>query len=166
MALLSLVGIPDSCVWTLDRIFQAREFLVTSLLEVCTKLVDRYDPEKLVCRHALSRESSSVVEDGKECDTIVYGSLIRGLNPIGIWPSTVTSSDIRMSVSDMMRQLKSIHCYKLKETRAYRVDHSICVFTTELQKEVDRIKEYVLPLAMDMVIDESYRKHMEEQARK
>lgn len=161
--LLTISIVPN----VIEQIIKAREVLITALLEVCTKLVDRYHTEKLVCWHVAGRESIlAFAEIGKECDTIVYGSLVRGLEPMGIWPSISTSSNIRMSASDVMRRLKSIHCYNFRESPPFFFDHSKCGFTAELEKEVDRIVEHVLPLAMDVAIDESYRKHMEEQARK
>lgn len=167
MALASSLGIADSRVWILEQIIKAREVLITALLELCSKLVDRYHTTKPSCRFVDGRTiTSRGAEIAKECDTIVYGSLVRGLEPIGIWPSAVTSSNTRMSALGMMSSLQRIRCYALREPQNIGFNHSVCDINTELEMGVSRVMEHFLPLAMDVAIDESYRKHMEEQARK
>ena len=83
-------------------------------------------------------------------------------------PSAITSSDIRMSVSELMRQLQLIHCYSLRkpESDYLKTDHSRCAFTEKLKQDIDHITKYDVPVAMKLVIDDSFRKHMTEQAEK
>lgn len=129
--------------------------------------MDCYRARAAVCRYAHNSESDhDKAEEGRKCDTIIYGSLIRGLESMGISPSAVTSSDIRMSVSDMMCELQLIRCYTLGESAMSFLNHFGCTFTAKINKELDRIKDHVVPLALDVAIDKSHRKHMEEQARK
>ena len=106
-------------------------------------------------------------EVGNECDTIVYGSLIRGLEKIGIMPSAVTSTNIRTSVSELMRQLQLIHCYSLRDPQSHSLtDHSKCAFTEKIKRDIDHINKNVVPLAINVAFSDSFQKHMKEQAEK
>ena len=146
---------------------EGRKYLIRALLEIVSNLVGCYRLEKPVCVNALVYGPNKI-ELGKECDTIVYGSLIRGLETIGIVPSFITSSDIRMSASELMRQLRLIRCYSLREpiVNAGTFHHSKCVFTEKLKQDIDRINKDVVPLAINVAVDDSFRKHMKEQAEK
>ena len=134
-------------------------------------LVNRYRTGKPVCRLVdilnLAKPPKGT-EWGQECDTIVYGSLIRGLEKIGIMPSTINSSDVRMSVSELMHQLKLIHCYCLRDPKSQLLteDHSKCAFTEKLKQDIDHINENVVLLAINVAIDDSFREHMKGQAEK
>ena len=128
-----------------------------------------YRSGDLVCSYArrfnqLGRKDTREV--GNECDTIV--SLIRGLEKIGIMPSTITSSDIRISASELMRQLQLIRCYSLGDIHlnGLKTDHSRCAFTGKLKKDIDDINKNIVPFAINVAIDDSFREHMTEQAGK
>ena len=134
-------------------------------------LANRYRSGLPVCRlvSIISlAKNPKATEWGQECDTIVYGSLIRGLETIGIMPSTITSSDIRTSVSELMHRLQLIHCYSLRDPQSYylETDHSKCAFTKKLNQDIDHITKNVVPLAVYLAIDDSFQKHMKEQAEK
>ena len=91
------------------------------------------------------------------------------LEKIGIKPFAITSSDIRTSVLELMRQLQLIHCYTLRNTQSYnsfKVDHSKCAFTEKLKQDIDHINKNVVPLAINLAISDSFREHMKEQAEK
>ena len=88
---------------------------------------------------------------------------------IGIVPSVVTSSDIRKCASTLMRDLKLLRCYSLREpqnTGFKALDHSSCAFTVRLKLEIDNINDKIVPRAVNDAIDDSFQEHMKEQAEK
>ena len=123
-----------------------------------------------VCtRVSIFKSESDEIELGKECDTIICGSLTRGLKKIGIVPSVVTSSDIRKSASTLMRDLQLLRCYTLREPQianSTTSQHSSCAFTGRLTWEIDYINDKIVPQAVNEAIDDSFQGHMKEQAEK
>lgn len=66
------------------------------------------------------------------CDTIIYGSLVRGLQDIGFYPR-VKPEDVTMSVSVLAQHLRSIRIHLVPEHNLLwpdgmirHIDHSRC----------------------------------------
>lgn len=96
----------------------------------------------------------------KECDTLVFGSIIKGLQNLDIWPGPTTPSDIDKSVSILTTDIRSLHCFALGENT--NTKHTKCKFTTTLSSAMDIIMRDIMPSG----VDESHKRHMEEQALK
>ena len=93
-----------------------------------------------------------------QCDTLMYGYLIKGLKTLGIWPNPVSPSDMHKSVTHLVNDLRSMECRALEGDIGYHAD---CVITRELYQSISLI-ESDIPSG----IDDPLRKHMEEQAKK
>ena len=102
------------------------------------------------------------LEDRNECDTLVFGSLIKGLKGLGIWPTILTSGDYHGSVSELIEGLYSLHCFVLDERTNRYTQHGYCKFTQRLNSEIKRIKKHVVPSG----VHDSHREHMNQQAEK
>ena len=101
-------------------------------------------------------------DERKECDTLVFGSLVKGLKSLGIWPTILTSEDYHGSVSELIKGLHSLHCFVLDGRTARYPQHGNCKFTQKLHSEITRIKEHVVPSG----VHDSHREHMNRQAEK
>lgn len=96
-----------SLTFTLDAIIEARSQRISDLLEMCYKLVDRYESTTLVanttvCTHDKSQE---------ECDSLVYGCLIKGLQGLKLFPRRVEASEVQSSVAAFTIELRSLKCF-------------------------------------------------------
>lgn len=100
--------------------------------------------------------------DRKVCDTLVFGSLIKGLKGLRIWPAILTSGDYHGSVLGLRKDLSSLHCFALDETRDSDTPHKYCKFNWRLDLEITRIKDTVVPSG----VHDSHREHMKQQALK
>ena len=100
----------------------------------------------------------------EECDTIVYGSLAKGLQRLKIWPGDPrvgASSMTTKTVRELYRDLKEIRNY-VWPGNGYSSDyHSGCGFTNRLHEAVDRVHQ-----DMSKQILESTRKHLDTQGTK
>lgn len=101
-------------------------------------------------------------DERKECDTLVFGSLVRGLTGLGIWPTIHTSENYHGSVSELIKGLYSLHCFVLDERIKGYTPHTGCKFTRRLELEIERIKLDVIPSG----VHDSHREHMKQQALK
>ena len=138
-----------------DTISEARQTSIAALLDACYKLVDFYQSNELVCR-------AGNIEDRKECDALVFGSLIKGLKGLGVWPTILSSEDYHGSVSGLMKGLYSLHCFVLDERINSYTQHGYCNFKWKLHSEIARIKEDVVPPG----VHDSHKEHMNQQAQK
>ena len=138
-----------------DIISEARQTSIAALLDACYKLVESYQLNELVCENGK-------LEERKECDTLVFGSLIKGFKRLGIWPTILTSGNYHGSFSELSEGLCSLHCFVLDERANRSKQHKYCKFTLKLQMEVTRIQDTVMPSG----VHESHREHMKEQALK
>ena len=102
------------------------------------------------------------LEEREECDTLVFGSLIKGFKGLGIWPTILTSGNYHGSVSELSKGLCSLHCFVLDERTDGYTQHKYCKFTLKLRMEVTRIQNTVMPSG----VHDSHREHMKEQALK
>ena len=140
-----------------ETILEARQTSIAALFDACHKLVDSYTTPQLVCRASGPWEHTR-----KECDALVFGSLIKGLKDLGIWPTTHTPGDYHGSVSALIKGLSSLHCYVLEKRSYSSTLHMGCKFTEKLELEIERIKIDVVPSG----VHDSHREHMKQQAEK
>jgi hypothetical protein len=97
-------------------------------------------------------------EYGKECDAIVYGSLLISLQSISLWPQK-KPEEIHMSVNQLVLKLRSVKTIKLPVYAEYRLydappDHGECSlvdYKWKIDTVVARIESPVL---------DSHLKHM------
>ena len=113
------------------------------------------------------------MELGHECDTTVSVSGSTGRKRIRILSSYIAPTDIRKSALTLMREIQLIRCYSPREpqdTSSIVSDYSSCALTKKLteklKQDIDHINKNIVPLAIKMAIDDSFRKHMKEQAEK
>lgn len=141
-----------------DNILRARKAILTATVEACSRFTNCYGPGPVHLPHT----ASSVIP--KQSDTLVFWSLKLGLPAIRVWPGPVNADDIHMGIDDMVMQLPDRSCCAKKDRASGRSDHSGCGYGggADLTREVVGIYDRFLPA----VFEESYRKHMEEQARK
>ena len=83
---------------------------------------------------------------------------MKGLKRIGFWPGPVSLDEVHSSVSGVIEKLLSLTCFELGNDDT----HSNCKYTYKLAAAVVQINKGVMPSG----VDESHRRHMEEQARK
>ena len=84
-----------------EEIMSIRLKAIADLLAICQRLVNRFSAEdKCICRRKRNR---------RECDVIVFGSLIKGLQALGMWP----------------------HSFEVV------VDHGSCGFQSQMEKSVN-----------------------------
>ena len=158
-----------------DRISKGRKHVIAALLESRSKLVNRYRSEKRpVCTRAgIFIQNPVRMELGIEWDTTVSGSLSRGRKTIRIVSSYTAPTDSRKSASTLMQELQLIRCYSPRDpqgTSSLASDYSSCALaeklTQKLKQDIDYINKNVVPLAIRVAMDDSFRKHMTEQAKK
>ena len=150
---------------TTDTILAARRTSIAALLDACSKLVDCYQSTQLVCqgKEHTGYSWQIVSEDARrECDTLVLGSLVRGLKGLGIWPTILPSGEYLGSVRGLIKGLRSLHCFALGEKSSKSKIHKDCKFTQNLDSEIKRIEESVMLSG----VHNSHREHMKQQAQK
>jgi hypothetical protein len=100
------------------------------------------------------------LEERNECDTLVFGSLVKGLMKLGIWPGRLSPSEVHGSVLELMENLRSLHCFALKGRGKSPGSHADCIFTIKLTAEIAEIESNIMPTE----VDDSHREHIKEQA--
>lgn len=137
---------------------KARKAILKATLTACLKYTNCYGPEQV----RLPDAASSAVTT--HCDTLVFWSLKIGLPAISAWPGPVNIDDIHAGIDDLVMQLPNKLCSASRDKDSGRSDHSSCKYSKsgDLMGEVVGIYVQILPT----VFEESYRRHMEEQARK
>ena len=98
----------------------------------------------------------------KECDTLVLGSLVKGFKGLGIWPTILPSGEYLGSIQELMKDLRSLHCFALGEKSSSDTPHKGCKFTQKIDYQIKRIEEYI----MISGVHASHREHIEQQAQK
>lgn len=91
----------------------------------------------------------------KECDAIVYGSLLRGLQELDLWPRKPADT-IKISVNELASQLQSLYNYVYP-----RSGHDSCNLAFRLR---DQIASTLSSVPNPVLA--SHRRHMRIQARK
>lgn len=143
----------------LDCIVEARKKTIVALLEACSKLVESYESDQMLCRAPADFRRPVSQEIREQCDTLVYGYLIKGLKRLSLWPGPVSPRDVQKSLTDLIHGLRSMTCFQL-QTNGYTY-HTDCVFMYDLQAKINSVE-----LNVPSGIDDPLRTHMEEQAKK
>lgn len=87
-----------------EAITNTRQFYIKELLNVPYRYVALFaaaTEKKAICRRRYSPEA---------CDVLVYGSLLKGLHKIDLWPQNSPES-LEISVYDLAAQLLSIQIF-------------------------------------------------------
>lgn len=121
---------------------------------MCSKFVESYESDDILC------QANHIQGAGRQCDTLVYGSLIKELKRLGLWPGPISPGDVDVSVKQLLNDLSSMTCFVLDGNHGR--DHVKCQFPKSLGKEIETIIESHVPSG----IDDPLRKHMLEQAKK
>ena len=153
-------------IW-IDAIIEARSERISALLEKCYKLIDQYDGttsgDTTIC---ISSHSS------KECDSLVYGCLIRGLQSLELFPERAKASQVESSVTAFADKLRSLQCFAYPDRRDYdrRYYHDInsnpshlnCGFSLVFRDQIRAIVDQQEPSG----VLEAYLTHIGEQKKK
>lgn len=113
----------------------------------------------MLCRAPADFRRPVSQEIREQCDTLVYGYLIKGLKRLSLWPGPVSPRDVQKSLTDLIHGLRSMTCFQL-QTNGYTY-HTDCVFMYDLQAKINSVE-----LNVPSGIDDPLRTHMEEQAKK
>ena len=140
-----------------DCILEARKKTIVALLEACSKLVKSYESDHMLCQGVPESWGGISPDTKRECDTLVYECLIKGLKTLGLWPGNISPSDVHKSLTQLTKELRSMTYFALESNG--RTTHDKCGFQNKLRKQIDSI---VVPSG----IDDPLRKHMKEQAKK
>ena len=133
---------------------------------MCYKLVDRYESA------TLARGSAPVCAQGfyrEECDSLVYGCLIRGLQTLKLFPKRANVSEVESSVMTLADELRSLKCFTyFSERHSYHsqyssgFSHSHCGFKAAFAEQIEVITDQEEPSG---VLEEHLR-HIDEQKKK
>ena len=81
---------------------------------------------------------------------------MKGFKGLGIWPMILPSGEYLGSVRELIKDLRSLHCFALGEKGDPNTPHKGCKFTQGLDLEIKRIEES----AMLSGVHDSHREHM------
>ena len=143
-----------------EAIIEARSVRISDLLEMCYKLVDQYESTTTyLCTHNHSRG---------ECDTLVYGCLIKGLRSLNLYPKRAEISEVKASVlafADKLRSLICLVCPDKYHSQKYssfhdgETSHTSCSFTLAFAEQIESIIDRKEPSG----VLEAHLAHMNEQ---
>lgn len=126
----------------IEAIIEARSERISALLEMCYKLVDQYESAtaggSTICTYGNSSE---------ECESLVYGCLIKGLKSLKLFPKRATVSEVESSVVALADKLRSLKCFAYPGDRkdpyyGYQgngTSHSSCGFTLAFADQIKTI---------------------------
>ena len=108
-----------------EGILEARITTLTSLVEVCHVKILFYDHSQNAtqCRHKTA-----------QCDTLIFGSLVRRFLSTGVWPgkpAELASALHGTSVQNLSEQMLAFKYDQLPRSGSYE-DHDSCVLTSQL----------------------------------
>ena len=135
-----------------EAIMEARSERISDLLKMCYKLVDQYQSTTSAGPggFTICKRSNSCLE----CDSLVYGCLIKGLQSLELFPERVKVSKIESSVNAFADKLRSLTCYVYPDNHHSNhralyfhdeydddgvIGHSSCTFTLAFAKEISSI---------------------------
>ena len=115
-------------------------------------------------------------QSSKECDSLVYGCLIRGLQNLNLYPKRVKASEVKSSVTAFANKLRSLDCFTYPQSNSnhsnsylgYReydddeASHSDCSFTLAFAVQVNAIIDQKEALG----VLEAHLTHVGEQKKK
>ena len=140
---------------------KARKAILTGIVEACSKHTSCYGPHQA----NLPGDTASSAVTTTQCDTLVYWSVRIGLPAMSAGPGPVNVDDIHLGIDDIVMQLPNRSCSATdEEPGTGRRNHAGCGHAggANLMREVVGIYARVLPT----ILEESYKRHMERQARK
>ena len=123
-----------------EAIIEARSMRISDLLEMCYKLVDQYESTtEYLCTQSQSRG---------ECDSLVYGCLIKGLRSLKLPPKRAEVSEVKASVKAFADSLRSLTCFVLPRASKGYIQggsHNNCNFTLAFAKQITSIVDQKEP---------------------
>ncbi|MCJ1368297.1 hypothetical protein MMC16_007439 [Acarospora aff. strigata] len=135
----------------IESILDIRQATVKALLNVLYDYVDRFESNKeTICR-----------ENSKECDALVYGSLLRGLQEADLWPRK-SSKTVHISVQELASKLNSLNIFIYPQDR--RRHSSSSHYNCNWAERKDLVAN-TLSSIPDPVL-ESHSRHMQIQSKK
>lgn len=102
------------------------------------------------------------IDGSKECDTLVLGSLIRGLKKLGLWPIPGCLHEVHMSVKAIIDGLLNLHCFALSGKSGCASSHDNCKFTKGLSVVLKDFQQHYILSG----VDDSRWKHMQTQSKR
>lgn len=126
-------------------IVEARSERISALLEMCYGLVDRYESTTL-----MAPEDTTICtlrdQSPNECDSLVYGCLIKGLQSLKLFPKRAEASEVESSVMAFADKLRSLRCFEYPfpyNSHGYYnhngISHSRCSFTLAFADQINAI---------------------------
>lgn len=117
-------------------------------------MIRRYDnkTKELVC-------SSRDAFEAEECDAVVYGSLVRGLQRLDLWPMK-DPYDIPYNVNTLTNKMRDLHLIKPNSSPNSDAIHGLCGFAGPILHYI-----YAIMRANQSPVVESDLRHMERQRR-
>lgn len=152
----------DSCLSLQTELYEesithARSERLKNHLSLCNGLINMY-----ASNPATSRCTVGNTADARNCDTIVLGSLIKGLKSIRLWPGPVTPAQIPFwNVNKLTDKLSRLTCVVYPGGNFGGKAHSQCRFTEILNPNIEDLNAQVEPSG---VLD-SHLKHMKRRNR-
>jgi hypothetical protein len=150
----------DDCAIS-ETIHAIRESTLKGLLDIVYQYVDKFSNlgKNTICRKAI---------DVHHCHSIMFGSLVLGLQKLKLWPGRKSPSEIFSSLQEIEHGLKGITILLYPATTVNRngfqsvpVDHSPCLFTKELNDRVDSVLNNTATMVQDF-----HMRHLEAQRSK
>jgi hypothetical protein len=136
-----LLGQPHSNFHLAENILAIRNATITKLLNIPYTILDRYGNSHgiYLCQELFEK---------KACDSIIYGSLLLGLQTRGLWPPK-TAKDIDADFESFVSSLSSLEiehlpCYP---NNVLTMDHSGCCvkdFKSQILSVLERMGDPVL----------------------
>jgi hypothetical protein len=144
-----------------EMIHAIRESTLKGLLEVVYKYVEKFSN---LDKNPLCRKNINV----KHCHSIMFGSLVLGLQKLQLWPERKSPSEVFSSLRQIKKGLRDITILHYPETNASRssiqfdhADHSSCLFTDKLKDRVDSVLNNT-----PTVVQDFHKRHLEAQRSK
>ena len=98
-------------------------------------------------------------EEKRQCDALVFGSLLLWLRDLGLWPEKELDGINHVSVDDLASELQSIEVYKWPEfSAAYDAPHRVvkhdrCGLSDDMEAGVARVMRRIPSPALKSHID-------------
>lgn len=150
----------DDCT-ILETIHAVRESTLKGLLDIVYKYVGKFSnlDKNHVCRRNINVH---------HCHSIMFGSLVLGLQKLKLWPGRKSPSEIFGSLQEIEHGLKGITILYYPATtgnhhgiQSSPVDHSSCLFMQELIDRVDSVLSNTASVVQDF-----HTRHLEAQRSK
>lgn len=125
-------------MFSIDAILKAREAALIGSIEACHANVNKYSP-------SFGGGNLCKVTGNKDgCDNLVFGTLVRQLQKLKLWPGNpkkIVGGMKARSAAEVLRDIKGIHNVVFPETpgpgRWSTVNHGLCPSTTDVHKAAE-----------------------------